>query len=135
MLSKLLINYEETASVILFCIGFSTMLLNKNLIKKIIGMDIMDTAVYLFLASQGYIKGRTVPIVVDGIQSVEAYINPIPAGLVLTGIVVSVSVSAVMLSLTGLYMALMLALSIRLYYRYNTLNLDEIIALSGKEEV
>lgn len=124
MLSKLLINYEETASVILFCIGFSTMLLNKNLIKKIIGMDIMDTAVYLFLASQGYIKGRTVPIVVDGIQSVEAYINPIPAGLVLTGIVVSVSVSA-----------LMLALSIRLYYRYNTLNLDEIIALSGKEEV
>ena len=124
MLSKLLINYEETASVILFCIGFSTMLLNKNLIKKIIGMDIMDTAVYLFLASQGYIKGRTVPIVVDGIQSVEAYINPIPAGLVLTGIVVSVSVSA-----------LMLALSIRLYYRYNTLNLDEIIALSGKEAV
>ena len=99
MLSKLLINYEETASVILFCIGFSTMLLNKNLIKKIIGMDIMDTAVYLFLASQGYIKGRTVPIVVDGIQSVEAYINPIPAGLVLTGIVVSVSVSALMLAL------------------------------------
>ena len=124
MLSKLLINYEETASVILFCIGFSTMLLNKNLIKKIIGMDIMDTAVYLFLASQGYIQWRTVPSVVDGIQSVEAYINPIPAGLVLTGIVVSVSVSA-----------LMLALSIRLYYRYNTLNLDEIIALSGKEEV
>ena len=67
---------------------------------------------------------RTVPIVVDGIQSVEAYINPIPAGLVLTGIVVSVSVSA-----------LMLALCIRLYYRYNTLNLDEIIALAGKEEV
>ena len=80
MLDKLFINYEETVSVILFCIGFSTMLLNKNLIKKIIGMDIMDTAVYLFLASQGYIKGRTVPIVVDGIQSVEAYINPIPAG-------------------------------------------------------
>ena len=80
MLDKLFINYEETVSVILFCIGFSTMLLNKNLIKKIIGMDIMDTAVYLFLASQGYIKGRTVPIVVDGIQSVEAYINPIPDG-------------------------------------------------------
>ena len=54
MLSKLLTNYEETAAVILFCIGFSTMLLNKNLLKKIIGMDIMDTAVYLFLASQGY---------------------------------------------------------------------------------
>lgn len=51
MLEKLMTNYESTAAVILFCIGFSTMMLNKNLIKKIIGMDIMDTAVYLLLAS------------------------------------------------------------------------------------
>lgn len=124
MIAKLMANYEETAAVILFCIGFSSMMLQQNLIKKIIGMDIMDTAVYLFLAAQGYIEGRVAPIVVNGVQSVEAYINPIPAGLVLTGIVVSVSVSA-----------LMLALSVRLYYRYHTLNLDEIIALTGKEEV
>ena len=124
MLEKLMTNYEATSAVILFCIGFSTMMLNKNLIKKIIGMDIMDTAVYLLLASQGYIAGRKAPIVVDGVQSMETYINPIPAGLVLTGIVVSVSVSA-----------LMMALSVRLYYRYHTLNLDEIVMLAGKEEV
>ena len=124
MIARLLANYEETAAVILLCIGFSTLLLNKNLIKKVIGMDIMDTAVYLFLASQGYIEGRAAPIVVNGVQDVSAYINPIPAGLVLTGIVVSVSVTA-----------LMLALCVRLYYRYHTLNLDEIIALAGKEEV
>ena len=121
---QLLVNYEETAAIILFCIGFSTMMLHKNLIKKIIGMDMMDAAIFLFLASQGYIEGRKAPIVVGGVQSVEAYINPIPAGLVLTGIVVSVSVTA-----------LMLALAVRLYYRYHTLNLDEIIALAGKEEV
>lgn len=124
MLARLLANYEETVAVILFCIGFSTLLLHKNLIKKVIGMDIMDSAVYLYLASQGYIQGRVAPIVVNGVQSMEAYINPIPAGLVLTGIVVSVSVSA-----------LMLALCVRLYYRYHTLNLDEILALAGKEEV
>ena len=123
-MQNLLINYEETAASILFCIGFSTMMLHKNLIKKIIGMDRMDAAVFLFLASQGYIEGRVAPIVVNGVQSVEAYINPIPAGLVLTGIVVSVSVTA-----------LMLALAVRIYYRYHTLNLDEIIALAGKEEV
>ena len=123
-MQNLLINYEETAAIILFCIGFSTMMLHKNLIKKIIGMDMMDAAVFLFLAAQGYIKGRVAPIVVNGVQSVEAYINPIPAGLVLTGIVVSVSVTA-----------LMLALAVRIYYRYHTLNLDEIIALAGKEEV
>ena len=120
----LLVNYEQTAAVILFSIGFSTMLLHKNLLKKIIGMDIMDAGIFLFLACQGYIKGRVAPIVENGVQSVEAYINPVPAGLVLTGIVVSVSVTA-----------LMLALTVRLYYRYHTLNLDEMIALAGKEEV
>ena len=124
MLQKLLTNYEETAAVVLMCIGFGMLLLSTNLVKKIIGMDIMDTSVYLFLASQGYIRGHVAPIVVNGVQSTEAYINPVPAGLVLTGIVVSVSVSA-----------LMLALTVRLYYRYHTLDLDEIIALAGEEEV
>ena len=120
----LLVNYEQTAAVILFCIGFTTMLLHKNLLKKIIGMDIMDAGIFLFLACQGFIKGRVAPIVENGVQDVEAYINPVPAGLVLTGIVVSVSVTA-----------LMLALTVRLYYRYHTHNLDEMIALAGKEEV
>ena len=121
-MKELLSNYYQTAAVILFCIGFSTMLLHKNLLKKIIGMDMMDAGIFLFLAAQGYIKDRVAPIVVDGVQSVEAYINPVPAGLVLTGIVVSVSVSALMLSLT-----------IRLYQRYHTLDLDEISLQLEKE--
>ena len=75
----------------------------------------MDSAVYLFLALKGYISGHKAAIVVDGVQSTDAYINPIPSGLVLTGIVVSVSVTALMLSLT-----------IRLYQRYHTLDIDRI---------
>ena len=116
-------NYVELAAMVLFGIGFTTLLLHKNMIKKIIGFSIMDNAIFLFLAAKGYIEGRTAPIVVDGVQTVEAYINPIPAGLVLTGIVVSVSVTAVMLSLT-----------IRLYRRYHTLDIDEITALCRKED-
>ncbi len=112
---NLLANYGEAVSAILFCIGFTNLLLQTNLIKKIIGLNIMDSAIYLFLAEKGYIAGRAAPIVVDDVTSVEAYINPIPSGLVLTGIVVSVSVTALMLSLT-----------IRLYLRYHTLDLDEI---------
>ena len=108
--------------MILFGIGFSNLLLQKNLIKKIIGLNIMDTATYLFLAEKGSVEGRVAPIVVDGIQSVEKYINPVPGGLVLTGIVVSVSTTALMLSLT-----------IRLYRRYHTLDLDEISTLIKKE--
>ena len=120
---QLFINYYETVAVIIFSIGFTTMLLNRNLIKKIIGFNFMDCAIYLFLACKGYVEGRKAPIIIDGVQSMEAYINPVPSGLVLTGIVVSVSVPAFLLALT-----------IRLYYRYHTLDIEEIIVLSKKEE-
>ncbi|HPY44309.1 MAG TPA: NADH-quinone oxidoreductase subunit K, partial [Clostridia bacterium] len=76
-------NLEQTVSVILFVIGFSILLLQRNLIRKIIGLNIMDTSVYLFLASMGYIQGRKAPIVTDGVLEVTAYINPVPTGLVL----------------------------------------------------
>ena len=52
---NLLANYGEAVAMILFGIGFSNLLLQKNLIKKIIGLNIMDTATYLFLAEKGYI--------------------------------------------------------------------------------
>lgn len=110
-----LLNYlPEAVAVMLFAIGFLLLLLHNNLIKKIIGLNIMDTAMYLFLASMGYIRGGIAPILTEDILP-SRYINPIPSGLVLTGIVVSVSVTAVML-----------ALVIRLYRAYHTLNLDEI---------
>lgn len=122
MVSHLFSNIEETVAVILFGVGFTMLLLHRNLIKRIMGMNIMDTAVYLFLALKGYISGRKAPVVVDGVTRAEAYINPIPSGLVLTGIVVSVSVTALMLSLT-----------IRLYRRYHTLDLDEITTRLKRE--
>lgn len=121
--SSIFTNYEEIAAVLLFVIGIMNLLMQPNLVKKIIGLDIMDCAIYLFLAAKGYIEGRMAPIYVDGILSADHYINPVPAGLVLTGIVVSVSVSA-----------LMMALTICLYREYHTLNLDEIMMLLQKQE-
>ena len=120
---NLLANVGEAVAMLLFGIGFANLLFQKNLIKKIIGFDIMDTAIYLFLAAKGYIFGRKVPIVNGTVPEPETYINPIPSGLVLTGIVVSVSVTAVMLSLT-----------IRLYRRYHTLDIDEITRLVKEEK-
>ena len=123
MLTVIMEHLEELVAVLLFGIGFTTLLLNRNIIKKIIGFNIMDTAIYLFLTSVGYIEGRTAPSLVDGITEASHYINPIPSGLVLTGIVVSVSVSALMLSLT-----------VRLYRRYHTLNIDHITMLMRGED-
>lgn len=119
---NLAVNYGEAVAFLLFTIGLANLLLQSNLIKKIIGFNIMDSGTYLFLAEKGYINGRVAPIIKDGLQSVDAYINPIPSGLVLTGIVVSVSVTAFMLALT-----------VRLYQRYHTLNLDEISLRLRKE--
>lgn len=120
---NLLSNSYETVAVIVFCIGFTALLMHKNLIKKIIGLNFMDTGIYLFLAAKGFVFGRKAPILENGIQSAEQYINPVPAGLVLTGIVVSVSVTAFLLALT-----------IRLYQHYHTLNMEEIVNLSNRED-
>ncbi len=119
---NLVANYGEVIAMILFGIGFTNLLLQKNMIKKILGLNIMDTAIYLFLAQKGYIEGRLAPIIANGVTDAENYINPIPSGLVLTGIVVSVSVTALMLSLT-----------IRMYQRYHTLDLDEVSTQLRKE--
>jgi multicomponent Na+:H+ antiporter subunit C len=113
---------DVTVAILLFGIGFTTLLLHQNLIKKIIGLNIMDTAVFLFLTTQGYVTGRTAPILTQGVSTAQGYVNPIPSGLVLTGIVVSVSVTAVMLALT-----------IRLYRRYRTLDIDSMTLMMRGE--
>ena len=118
MLQQLIVNHYEAAAVILSGIGLTNLLLQRNLIKKIIGLNIMNTGVYLFLAAKGYIAGQAAPILMpDGagswITANATYVNPVPAGLVLTGIVVSVSMTAFALALT-----------LRLYESYGTLNVD-----------
>lgn len=112
----------EIAAILLFGIGFMNLLLQTNLIKKIIAFNVMDSSVFLFLASQGYIEGRIAPVGTGSAVSVATYINPIPSGLVLTGIVVSVSVSAFFLALVQ-----------RLYKKYGTVDFDEIMILARKE--
>jgi len=113
-------NYLEVGAIILFGIGFMILLLNNNMIKKIIGMNIMDTSIFLLFITIGYIHGKEAPIIVGGKIHEVGYVNPIPAGLMLTGIVVAVS-------MTGF----MLALTIKLHEKYGTIELDEIMKMRG----
>ena len=106
-------------AIFLFSIGIAALFLHPNLIKKIIGLNLMDTSVFLFLAAMGYIEGGKAPIIAEG---TAVYITPVPGGLVLTGIVVAVSTTA-----------LFLALTCRLYYRYHSLNLDVILMRAKKD--
>ena len=115
----LMTNHFEVTAMILFGIGLTTLLVQKNLIKKIIGLNIMDAAIFLYLASKGFITGRAAPIIKDGIVSAYYYIIPTPSALVLTGIVVAVSITAFALAIT-----------VKLYKHYGTLDLDEIFILA-----
>ena len=116
-------NYYEIVAILLFGIGFATLFLNRNLVKKIIGLGIAESGVYLLLAAKGYIRGRAPPIISGGNQDPALYINPIPTGLILTGIVISVSV-----------LAFALAIIVSLYKRYETLDLDEIMRKVNSED-
>ena len=121
-LIEIIINNRYTfTAVILFVAGFSNMMLQQNLIKKVIGFNIMDSATFLFLATRGYVEGRVAAVLQEGLPA-DAYVNPIPAGLVLTGIVVSVSVTAFSFALIQ-----------RVYRRYNTVNLKEILLIMREE--
>ncbi len=119
-MGSILSNYVETGAIVLFGIGFAIMLINNNLIRKIIGMNIMDTSIFLFFIAKGYIPGREAPIVVGEYHGVDAYVNPIPTSLMLTGIVVAISMTAFLLALT-----------IKINEAYGTIELDEIIKMKG----
>jgi len=109
-------------AVVLFIIGFHTMLTHNNLIKKIIGMNIMDTSIFLFFVSVGYVRGGRAPILEPG--AVHRYINPLPSALILTGIVVAVSVTAYALSLI-----------VKLYQHYGTIDAEEIMRIRGGDSL
>lgn len=113
-------HYFQIGTVVLFGVGFMTLLLNDNLIKKIIGLNIMDTSIFLFFITIGYAEGREAPILTSGFKGVGAYVTPIPTGLMLTGIVVAVSTTAFALALT-----------IRFYERFGTIDLSEVMEMRG----
>ncbi|MFV2040553.1 MAG: cation:proton antiporter subunit C [Candidatus Hydrothermarchaeales archaeon] len=106
--------YNYIVASVLFLIGLYTMITRKNLIKKIMGMNIMETSVLLFFISMGSVDGGQAPIIIPGVEGV-VYVNPLPQAIVLTAIVVAVSV-------TGFALALI----IKLYKVYGTLDANQI---------
>jgi len=104
-------------------IGFYAMIAKHNLIKKIIGMNIFQTAIILFFLSIAYKKGgATIPILTNADAhgehaiAVAQYINPLPHVLMLTAIVVSIATLGVAL-----------AIALMMYRKYHTLQEDEIL--------
>ena len=114
LFNNILNNINYIGAAALFIIGLYTVLTHENLIKRVIGIDIMYTAVFLFFITIGYISDANPPIIDLGGENL-IYINPVPSALILTGIVVSVSMTAFALSLV-----------IKIYESYGSINNDEI---------
>ena len=111
----LLLHYNYWVSVILFMIGLYAMIVKKNLIKKFMGLNIIDTSIFLFFISMGDVEGGVAPILTPGAPVEEIYANPLPSVLILTAIVVALSTTAVAL-----------ALVIKIYEHYGTLDSERL---------
>ncbi|MBW1699053.1 MAG: cation:proton antiporter subunit C [Deltaproteobacteria bacterium] len=117
----LMSKYNYWIYISLMMIGLYAMITKNNLVKKIIGMNILQTAIILFYISIGAKKGATIPIISHGHHSESSvvhavdYINPLPHVLMLTAIVVAVATLGVAL-----------ALALKIYQKYNSLEEDEI---------
>ncbi len=113
---EILLKYTNyLGAMALFIIGLYTVLTHNNLLKRVIGINIMETAVFLFFVSIGMVSQGQAPILKLS-DEVVIYINPLPSALILTGIVVAVSITAYSLSLI-----------VQLYKVYGTMDMDQML--------
>lgn len=123
MLDYIISKYNFWMYIVLMMIGLYAMVGKRNFVKKLIGMNIFQSAIILFYVSTGVKAGATVPILSGHghgheVIDVAQYINPLPHVLMLTAIVVSIATTGVAL-----------AVLILIYKRYNTLEEDEILKI------
>ena len=107
--------------VILMMAGLYIVMSSGHLVKKIIGLNIFQTSVFIFFISMGKVSGGSAPILKEGIT---VFSNPLPHVLILTAIVVGVATTA-----------LGLAISVRVYEAYGTVEEDEISAMDTDNQV
>ena len=104
--------YNDWVVVVLMMVGFYIIIAHGNLIKKIVGLSIFQTSVFIFYISMANVDGGTAPILAGGISQ---YSNPLPHVLILTAIVVGIATTA-----------LGLALAVRIKEAYGSIEEEEI---------
>jgi multicomponent Na+:H+ antiporter subunit C len=109
--------YNYWIYIVLMMTGFYAVIAKKNLLKKLIGLNILQTAVFLFYISIAKVRGGTAPIFLEGAEVI--YDNPLPHVLILTAIVVAVSTTAVAL-----------AIVILIKQAYGTVEEDQILEMT-----
>ncbi|MBE6031385.1 MAG: cation:proton antiporter subunit C [Firmicutes bacterium] len=109
--------------LILFFLGMFGMITCKNYMKKLMSMNIMQVAVIFFFLCFAQKEGGMIPVLMDGVDGAEFYINPLPHALMLTAIVVS-------LGTTGVALALLM----RMKDRYGTVEEPELLRRLNEDD-
>ena len=120
VLSPLIDNFNYFIIIFLMVSGLYVVVARGNMIKKLVGLSLFQTSVYLLYLSPGKILGGTPPIIDDNFQ---VYSNPLPHVLILTAIVVGVAT-----------LALGLALVLRINEAYGTIEEEEIFAAEDEDK-
>ncbi|MBB4266184.1 cation:proton antiporter subunit C [Roseospira visakhapatnamensis] len=120
MLETVLGLYNYWIVIILMMAGFYTVIARGNLAKKVIGLNIFQTSMFLMYITMGAVESGTAPIVAEG---ATLYTNPLPSVLILTAIVVGVATTA-----------LGLALAVRIREAYGTLEEDDLRVLEDRQD-
>lgn len=113
-------HYGYWMTIVLMIAGMYILIARGNLLKKLLGLGVLQSAVYLLYIGPGKLVGGTAPIIVQGR---EVYSNPLPHVLILTAIVVGVAT-----------LALGLAIVVRIREAYGTIEEDEILAQDRAEQ-
>lgn len=121
MISLISSHYNYWMVILLMMIGLYVTISRGNLIKKVVGLNLFQTAVFMLYISMGKIEGGTAPILTGKPDTV--YSNPLPHVLILTAIVVGISTTA-----------LALALIVRIRESYGTIEEDEILVIEHEAE-
>lgn len=119
MLELILAKYNYWIVILLMMTGLYVVVARGNLVKKIIGLNVFQTSVFVLYISMGKVAGGTAPILTG---KPEVFSNPIPHVLILTAIVVGIATTA-----------LGLAITVRIREAYDTIEDDEIDALEDKD--
>jgi len=118
MIETLVTRDYYLAAFLILGIGTYVMIASRNFVKKVIGMNLFQTGIFLFFIAAAYVEGGSAPV----LTGTEPYVSPLPHVLILTAIVVGVALTAVALGMI-----------VRIYGEYGTLTEDTLEEVRGSE--
>jgi multicomponent Na+:H+ antiporter subunit C len=122
MIDLLTHQYTYLLFALLLAVGLYMIVASSNLVKMVIGLNLFQTAIFLFFISTAYVAGGQTPVIPESAVAYDPFVSPLPQVIVLTAIVVGIALTAVAL-----------ALIIRIYAEYGTLSEDVIKEVRANE--